>query len=143
LELPAAMKILLSALLLAACAADTQKTETIVPPDSSALRQLYPTAAQQQVTAPFAVDLGACNTVASVDSANQFALTHMNADGRCEVWIGYNAETGLHADTYCVFDPYGTETVVTAAAATTDGGCGGPPGTLPLTIQSPRCVSVY
>lgn len=139
------MKLTLAAVLLAACA-DSATPEKIVPPDHQALMDLYPTVQRVTETGPFALDLGTCETanhaVSLGDAGNQFVLAHVNDAGACEVWIGFaSTETGLHADYYCAFEPYGTASVTTDTSGSS--GCGGPPGTQPLAIQSPRCVALY
>ncbi len=140
------MKIALSVVLLAACTSAPPPAK-ITPPDTAELTTLYPTAQRVQEAPPFTLDLGTCAfenhavPVGDVEGGDQFALTHVNDAGQCEVWIGYNGNTGLHGDIYCAFDAYGTVNVTTGSSGM--GGCGGPPGTLPLAIDSPQCVALY
>jgi hypothetical protein len=139
------MKIAFACVLAAACTS-TSPTDKVVPPDNQVFATLYPTAAGVQETPPFTLDLGACAfakhevALGGVEPSSQFALAHVNDRGECEVWVGYDSMVQLHADLYCAFPPSGTIDVV--QAATSGGGCGGPPGTLPLTIQSPSCVTL-
>jgi len=142
------MNLALLAILLGACAAETQ-TPPVTPPDTRALTDIYSTVQQQaEASAPFAIDLGACDTTnhtVALGDGKQFALSRVNDAGQCEIWVGYATGEGLvHADTYCLLEPYGTTQVVLgSASSSSSGGCGGPPGTQPLTIQSTRCVSLY
>ena len=141
------MNLALLAVLLGACAAETQ-APTVTPPDTHVLTDLYPSVQQKaEASAPFAIDLGACDTAnhtVAVGDGKQFALSRINDAGQCEVWVGYATGEGvIHADTYCLLEPYGTAQVIASSASSSQGGCGGPPGTQPLAIQSTRCVALY
>jgi hypothetical protein len=137
---------MLLALGLVACTSSPQPK--ITPPDTSELTSLYPTAPRVQETPPFAIDLSTCSftnhavPTGAVEGGDRFALAHTTDTGECEVWLGYNGMIGMHADMYCAFEPAGTANVVEGSPSTGGGGCGGPPGTLPLTIDSNRCVPV-
>jgi hypothetical protein len=135
------MRSLCLVVLLAACTS-SPPSPTVAPPDSSELAALYPSATPVvESSLPFAIDLGACAYATHVVSDGRFALAHPTATGECELWIGYTSQLGTHADIYCAFEPTGTASVAEATAST-GGGCGGPPGTLPLTVASPRCVAI-
>jgi hypothetical protein len=137
---------MLLALGLVACTS-SQPQPKITPPDSSELVSLYPNATRVTALPPFAIDLSSCTfanhvaPVSGVEGGERFALAHTTDTGECEVWLGYNGNTGTHADIYCSFEPAGTANV-TEGSPSTGGGCGGPPGTLPFTIDSTRCVAV-
>ena len=139
------MKIALVSVLLAACAS-SNPPDKVLAPDPSVLQSLYPDATSvAETSAPFSIDLATCAfakhqiAVGQVEGGNQYAMTHLADDGTCEVWVGYDGNTGLHGDLYCSFEPAGSIQVTTGQAGM--GGCGGPPGTLPLTIASDRCVT--
>ncbi len=140
------MKIALAAVLLAACAS-SPPPDKVVPPDPSELQTLYPQAQRvAETSAPFSLDLATCAfekhqiSVGQVEGGNQYALSHLNDSGQCEVWVGYEGNTGLHGDLYCAFEPSGSIEVTNGQVGM--GGCGGPPGTQPLTITSASCVSL-
>lgn len=140
------MKTAFACILLAACTSSSP-TDKVVPPDTQVFRSLYPTAQGVQETPPFTIDLATCAfekhevALGGVEPSSQFALAHTNDKGECEVWVGYDSMVQLHADMYCAFPPSGSIDVVHGEAGGM-GGCGGPPGTLPLTIESPSCVTL-
>jgi len=138
------MRIALASVVLAACASSPPPDKVVVP-DQSELVALYPDAARvAETSAPFSIDLATCAFAkheVALGDGSQYAMSHVNDDGLCEIWIGYEGNTGLHGDVYCAFEPTGTALVTTGSSG--DGlSCGGPPGTQPLTITSNRCVSL-
>lgn len=141
------MKLALASVMLAACAS-SNPPDKVVAPDQSELAALYPDASRvAETSAPFSIDLATCAfakhqiAVGQVEGGNQYALSHLTDDGHCEVWVGYEGNTGVHGDVYCAFEPTGAIQVTTGDSGM--GGCGGPPGTQPLTITSDRCVTLY
>ena len=146
LLMPGRMKIALASVLLVACTS-SNPPDKVVAPDPSVLQSLYPDATRgAETSAPFSIDLATCAyakhqiAVGQVEGGNQYAMTHLDDNGMCEVWVGYEGNTGLHGDVYCSFEPSGTIEVTNGQTGM--GGCGGPPGTQPLTITSDRCVTL-
>ncbi len=121
----------------------------IVEPDLQVFATLYSNAARQVELPPFSLDLASCETArhaVSGEQGDQFALSHLAADGHCQVWLGYDELAPaqiLHTDIYCELEPTGNADVVLASPESSGGGgCGGPPGAPVLSIASARCIPI-